>query len=195
MKLFKIRCDNKYRVPLLDNREENNRYLVGKEWHSLREGWHPLPFSFYADPKDIKKGWNKQPDICIYHEGLFIRVDLISVIFPEKPVELELLPILIDGEHWMLLNCLKTTKDYDPEQSKFYRSGENQQIYMIKHLVLYDSSVEPIGLFTLEDSNRAGIFVTESFVERINKLGLKGVEFNEIGVLEPRQCDKGRTSD
>jgi hypothetical protein len=85
-----------------------------------------------------------------------------------------------------LLNCLKTTKDYDPERSRFYRSGPNNQIYMIDYLVIYDPTVELVGLFTLEDSNRASILVTESFVNRINQLGLKGIEFDEIGVLRNR---------
>lgn len=189
MKLFVVRTNNKFRSPLLDNLKENGRYLEGKGWHSLLSDWHPLPFSFYADAKDVKKGWDKQPDITRSGPGFFFRADLVDVIFPEKPAELEFLPVLIDGEYWQLLNCLKTTKDYDPERSKFYRSGEHQQIYMIEYAVIHDPTVESVGLFTLEDSNRTTIFATESFVERIHKLGLKGVDFDEIGVLEPRQND------
>jgi hypothetical protein len=185
MKIYRLTCDNKYQVPLIKNIKENNRYLEGKEWHSLKEGWHPLPFYFYADAKEIKKGWDKRPDICKYHEGLFVPQGLLNVVFPEKPVELEFLPVLIDEEDWFLINCLKTTKDYDPLRSKFEQRGEQQQIFMIDYVVIHDSTVDSVGLFTLEDSNRATLFATQSFVDHINKLGLKGLNFKEIGILEP----------
>lgn len=187
MKLFKVSCDIEYQAPLLENPDVDEPSLEGKEWRSLCEGWHPLAFTFEADERITNKGWCiKQPDLCLYNDGLFFRGDLVDVIFPEKPAELEFLPVLIDGDDWWLLNCLKTTRAYDPKRSRFSRGGERQQIDMIDYLVLHDATVEPVGLFTLEDSNRYSLLATESFVERIHKLDLKGVDFDEIGVLEPR---------
>ena len=182
MKLFNIEPDNIFRVPLLVNFDEDRGHLSNKEWLPLLKDWHPLSFYFHVDKQ--RKGENKIPDICIFTDGLFLRTDLIDDVFPEKPVELEFLPVLIDENNWRLINCLKTTKDYDENRSKFVRSNENNQIYMINHLVIYDTSVEKVGLFTLEDSNRAWLFATESFVKRITKLGLKGINFREIGSLE-----------
>lgn len=187
MKIYKVTCDNHYRIPLLVDSKEGRHYLEGKEWRSLKDGWQPLPFYFYSDPKEIKKGWDKRPDICKYHHGLFVPHDLLDVVFPVKPPKLEFLPVLIDGEDWLLLNCLKTTKDYDPERSKFYRDNdERQQIYSLEYVVIHDTSVNSVGLFTLDGSNRATLFATQTFVDHINKLGLKGLNFREIGVLEPR---------
>jgi len=187
MKIYKVHCENHYRVPLLVDSEAAEPYLYGKEWRSLLDGWTPLPFYFYADPKDIRKGWDKKPDICEYHEGLFVPPNLLDAVFPTKPPELEFLPVLIDGEDWLLLNCLKTTKDYDQERSKFHRDNDDRrQIYMIDYVVIHDPTVESVGLFTLEDSNRAVLFATQTFVDRIHQLGLKGISFREIGLLEPR---------
>ncbi|WP_426994395.1 hypothetical protein [Methylomonas sp. CM2] len=187
MKIYQIRCDNRYRVPLLVDSKASESYLEGKEWISLLDSWQPLPFYFYSDPKDIRKGWDKRADICAYLEGLFIPQSLLDTIFPAKPPELEFSPVLIDGEDWLLLNCLKTTKDYDPERSKFHRDNDDRrQIYMIDYVVIHDPTVESVGLFTLEDSNRSTLFATQTFVDHIHQLGLKGISFREIGILEPR---------
>ncbi|NJA04227.1 hypothetical protein HC024_00510 [Methylococcaceae bacterium WWC4] len=186
MKIYEVTCDNHYRVPLLVDSQASAPHLEGKGWRPLKETWTPLPFYFYADPKDIRKGWDKKPDICEYHEGLFVPPNLLDAVFPAKPPELEFLPVLIDGEDWLLLNCLKTTKDYDSERSKFERIGERQLIIMVDYAVIHDLTVESVGLFTLEDSNRSRLFATQSFVNHIEQLGLKGINFREIGILEPR---------
>lgn len=126
------------------------------------------------------------PDICKCNQGILFRADLLDTIFPAKPGELEFLPVLVDGNDWLLINCLKTTRDYDESKSQLFRRGINKQIFMINYLVIHDKSVANVGLFTLEDSNRASIFATEPFVDRINLLNLKGMSFKEIGYISEK---------
>jgi hypothetical protein len=89
---------------------------------------------------------------------------------------------LVSGEEWLVLNCLKTTDCYDRERSILYRGLEGQ-IFMIIHLVVADVSLEKCEIFVIDDSNRTALFVLPVFVERIARLGLKGIVFKEIGVL------------
>lgn len=189
MKLYKIIHDPVHCSPYRDGQDEEEGGIDGKEWRSLSATWQPLSYTFESDWRVTARGWSIQrPDLCLYHDGLFVRRDLVDVIFPNKTAELEWLPVRIDDEDWCLLNCLKTTKDYDPEQSKLVRRGGNQHIEMVDYLVVRDddASLAAVGLFTLEDSNRYSLFATETVVTRVNNLGLKGVGFDDIGVLVPQ---------
>jgi hypothetical protein len=185
MKLYVVEPDNKYAMACLVNFERDKNYLAKHGWQYLKNDWHSLEYKFHFSEKDMKRGWNKIPDICFCSPGgMSIPINLIDSIFPNIPKEIELLPIVVEGQDWLLLNCLKTTKNYDEKKSQFFRRGEKNQIFMFNHVVVCDASVLNIGLFTLEDSNRAWIIATESFVDLIKNLALKGLGFREIGVLE-----------
>jgi hypothetical protein len=184
MKLYLLQSSNQHKAVLLKN-PEDHQFLFDLGWHSLKEKWHTLKYTFYFSKRDKMKEGGLTPTIGISSGGFIFRSDLVNEIFPLKLEEIELLPILVEEENWLLFNCLKTTSSYDSSRSKFLRSEpENGQIYMIQHVVVTDPSVKDIGLFTLEDSNRAWIIATETFAERIKKLGTNGLDFREIGSLE-----------
>lgn len=117
--------------------------------------------------------------------GFMVRSRFVDNVFPSRSNEIEFLPVFVDGEEWMFINCLKVTSGYDEGRSKFMRDGgREKQIFMINHVVVTDASVKEAELFTLDDSNRAWIIATDSFVERVRQLDLRGLGFREIGFLE-----------
>jgi hypothetical protein len=186
MKLYLVYPSNKHKMALLENFETDYKLLNGVGWHSLKQTWRVLNFTFYATKKEqIKKPVIKQTACVSNTSNVIFRADLINEIFPDKKNEIELLPVLIDGKDWVLVNCLKTTSFYNPDKSKFLRSSENHsQIYMIQHVVVNDDSIKDFGLFTLEDSGRVPLIATDLFVEKIKKIGVVGLDFAEIGFLE-----------
>jgi len=52
---------------------------------------------------------------------------------------------------------------------------------MVLRLVLNTQATSVPPLFTLAKSNRAQILATSIFVNRINELGIRGLQFDEIG--------------
>lgn len=183
--LFTLEGANDCSMPLLED------FLQWKEFdlefslnfRSLASLRDKLVFKFDAEATgEIKP----VPDISpSYVSGMLLfRSTLMPALFPAPCPDLEFLPIRVAGEDWRLLNCLKTTKGYDAEASKFFR-GETGQIFFVQHLVVTDPTVAGCELFTLEDSNRAQLYCLPAFKERIEALGLKGLKFREIGYYEP----------
>ena len=182
VKLFLVEPSNRHRVPLLEESEGDDQLLAGWCWHALKPSWHPLQYTLYAASENEAN----EPDICkCVGAGITFRLNLLGDIFPKKPDEIELLPVLVDSKDWLFVNCLKTTKGYDTNRSKFLRDSEgDKQIFLINYVVVTDASVKDAELFTLEDSNRAWVIATESFVERIKSHKLNGLGFREIGFLD-----------
>jgi hypothetical protein len=186
MKLYVLQPSNQYKMALMVNFEEDFQLLGEWGWKSLRQIWRPLKYTLNLKKTEKRNGAVNHPDICKCNSpGVLFRANLVNEIFPDRIDEIELLPVLVDGEDWLFINCLKTTEFYDKERSKFLRdAGENGQIFMIQHVVVTDSSVKDVELFTIADSNRVWIIATESFVDRIKKIGINGLDFREIGSLE-----------
>lgn len=182
MKLYLLDPTNRHKMPLLQTSNGDDELIAGWGWHSLKPAWHPLQYVLYA-PKEHE---GREPDLCVCDSvGIVLRANLVDDVFPNKPDEIELLPVLVDGKDWLFVNCLKTTKGYDTNRSKFLRDSEgDKQIFLINYVVVTDVSVRDAELFTLEDSNRAWVIATESFVKRIKSHKLNGLGFREIGFLD-----------
>ncbi len=138
---------------------------------------------------DVESKRQPPPNLCLFVGCLILPVKLKKAIFPEETQDIEFLPISISGESWLIANCLRTTQHYDSSQSIVYRSVENNKIFMVARMVVNDPSLEHSEMFTIDDSNRTQIFVHPNFVERIKSLGLRGVNFKEIGTLNLELAD------
>ena len=182
VKLYLVHPSNQHKVPLLKASEGDEQLLAGWGWRSLKPAWRTLQYGLFASSKRE----SNEPDICkCMSVGMTLRADLVDNVFPNTANEIELLPVLVDGKDWLFVNCLKTTMGYDAGRSKFLRSSEeNNHIFMINYVVVTDGSVKEAELFTLEDSNRAWVIATDSFVERIKRHKLNGLDFREIGFLD-----------
>jgi hypothetical protein len=146
---------------------------------SLLSTWEIRDYEFWTsnDTSDIAI-----PDISFVRSGLAFRSFLKDKIFPRPCKDLEFLPIRVNGDSWTILNCLKTTSAYDVDESVFYRSLDNK-IFLVNHLVISDSTLSACEVFVLDDSNRATLYALHSLADRINRLGLHGITFKEIGFL------------
>lgn len=146
---------------------------------SLLAGWEVLDFEF----KKFNKSKGKIPDISLLNGGFALRSDLKHAIFPVPCHELEFLPIKVSGQEWLVVNCLRAIGGYDHENSVAYR-GLDGKIFMVIHLIVTDHALAQCEMFVVDDSNRANLFLLPSFMERITVLGLRGLVFKAIGVLQ-----------
>lgn len=146
---------------------------------SLLTSWITYNYNFH----EFGKYKSKKPDIWIIGGALALRADLKGEVFPDANKELEFLPIRVSEEDWYIVNCMKSTRCFDEGESVLY-SGPEKQIFMIVHVVVTDSSLAKSEIFVLDGSNRATLLMFPSFVERITRLKLKGLSFQEIGYVK-----------
>ncbi|MCD2513772.1 hypothetical protein [Comamonas endophytica] len=179
-KLFATHTSNKYRSILL--RDFSKWPLISKNINrtSMLDAGFSADFEF--DPDGGRK--NNLPDICtVYLPGvLAFKEELKDELFPESSCGIELLPITVSDEPWLLLNCLQTVSEFDAAASEVLR-GLNGEIYSVLKIRVTDPKAQTWDIFTFQESNRGQLFVTNAFRERVGKLGLKGIDFKEIGEI------------
>lgn len=144
----------------------------------LLNGWVKYNYDFH----EFGKGKSKKPDVWLIGGALALRADLKEQVFPDFKEGLEFLPIQVSEEDWFIVNCMTATKCFDEDESVLY-SGPEKQIFMIIHVVVTDSSLAKSEIFVLDGSNRATLLIFPSFVERVAKLKLNGLTFQEIGYV------------
>jgi hypothetical protein len=186
-KLFATQVSNFHLGIILPDYPKWHQLLGQLNNRPLAKEWSRLEFVFHTDSKRKRKA----PDIStVYISGsIAFRAELKDRIFPSPCGEFEFLPILVSGEEWLILNCLKTTRQVDEKQSEVIRIGDGP-IFMIQKLVVNDLSLEQCEVFTVEDSNRAELIVLPSFKERIETLKLQGLTFREIGYLTDDESNR-----
>ena len=186
--LFTIQASNKHQSLLLRNSEDWASIGAALNRSSLVGGEFPRWFDF----KQVDEQGAFLPDICtVYISGaLAFRADLKEQLFPSPSKNLEFLPITASGKPWLLLNCLQAVSGIDPNDSTVMR-GLNGEICLVMKLRVTDLQAHEWDVFTLTDSNRAQLFVSSAFVERVQGLKLKGISFQEIGevVAEKKGSD------
>lgn len=124
------------------------------------------------------------PGICtVYVSGvLAMRTDVKEALFCDACDGLEFLPITVDGEQWLLLNCLNAVTRFDESKSNVMR-GLTGEIFMVLKLSVVDPMAQHCELFTLSHSNRMELFALPSFKRRVEKLHLKGITFRRVGEI------------
>ena len=79
-----------------------------------------------------------------------------------------------------MVNCLNSIREYNESRSIVHK-GPAGSIFLLQRLIIDEFPVDSEELFTIENSNRSTIFVTESFANRVKHLNLKGLQFKQIG--------------
>lgn len=180
MKLFTLQLANNFQFMVHPEVEKILGLHGAITYKRLIGNWKIADANFI----DIESRREKKPDLYLFPTGcLMLPARCKKIIFPKESSDIEFLPISVSGEAWLIANCLRTTRHYDPVKSIIFRSATNKEIFMVSRIVINDASLEHCEMFTIYDSNRTQIFVQPSFVERVKAQGLKGVNFKEIGAL------------
>lgn len=175
--VFALQPSNSHRSLIAIDHPAWQRQSQGLNRDSLVEGWHPLAFVL----ESFGKEYAAVPDIAtIYISGaLALRSDRVSDIFPDCG-GLEFLPIQVEGTPWFLVNVLTPQAEIDEAKSSVSRGLEGE-IFMVSELTIAESCADAVAeLFTLKNSNRAHLFALESFRNRLDSSGLKGIALRSI---------------
>src|SRR5689334_18745981 len=112
VKIFQPYGSNDY-YPLLLNNPEDRRRLDGLNFRPMLSNWFSPEFGFHIG----RGSGSKQPDISCTQSCIAFRRELLDKVFPDTQVHLELLPIRVAGDDWILVNCLKTVRGLDESRS------------------------------------------------------------------------------
>lgn len=90
----------------------------------------------------------------------------VEKLFPHASPDVELLPILVRDEEWVLVNCLKSVDALDLPSSILHRDPGGT-IFMVQKLTIAEPMLAGAEMFVLNNSDRSYTFLTETFVERV----------------------------
>lgn len=174
-KIFRPDPDNIH-YPVLWNNPSDIVKFSDLNFKGVKSNWQTFHFDFYRKGKSQ----GREPDIACLTPGFAFRSNLQEHLFPEVSENIELLPIIVADEEWLLVNCLNSISKCNESRSILHKDSTGT-IFMVQKLFVDEFPVDQEELFTLDKSNRSTIFVTESFVNRVKQLSLKGMRFKEIG--------------
>lgn len=154
--LFSVDASSSYQCLLLRDPQACPGVFTGVHGAPLLPTWKPLEFAFrVAGKKGVAL-----PDICtVYARGvLAMRDEVKRTLFPVVALDAdwEFLPIVVAQERWWLLNCPSTLTESEP---KVWR----QELFAVARL------------------SCAQLFARPSFKQRVERLRLKGLEFQRVG--------------
>lgn len=176
MKIFKAQISNGFQaiVPL-DSYSARVISLINSK--SMANDWVVPEFDFSEVGKSIKK-----QNCGLLGGGFIIPEEAVDKLFLKKDEKIEFLPILISSEKWIILNCLNLVKNFNSDESIFFR-GPEDQIFLINHLVIELKDLPEGELFVVDGSNRSSLFTSYNFVKKFSGAGFFGVEFKEAGFV------------
>lgn len=175
--VFQLQPSNSHRSLIATDPPAWQRQSQGLNKDSLVEGWQPLAFTLESFGKDDVA----VPDIATisFPGALALRSNRVSDVFPDCG-GLEFLPIKVDGNPWFLVNVLTPQAEIDETKSSVLRALGGE-IFMVLELTIASNSAQVVAeLFTLKNSNRAQLFALESFRNRLDRTGMKGITFRAI---------------
>lgn len=98
----------------------------------------------------------------------------------------ELLPLACDeGEFWVF-NVTSVVDGLDESRSQVLRASDTGAVLMIRTHAFRPSELARAEVFKLPQTLRGLIYVTRSFLEKVQGAGLAGLEFEQLWPLDER---------
>jgi hypothetical protein len=155
---------------------------------ALEHGWQEASLEW-----NKTKNKDATPDISKvfgYGGALCFRRSMAQRLFPYSTTELEFLPARLDDQEWVLLNCLRVTRSIDLDSSdvEYLEVADHPPwIFDVGWLNIVDRSALEWDVFCIPNSTDPStprrFFVTDLFVDRVQQLGLRGLEFKHVGYI------------
>jgi hypothetical protein len=162
---------------------------------SLILDWQPVDIEWCRNRKSDRLG--EMGTLYTVNDVCFRRSDS-QKLFPTLPADVELLPLRLGDEDWVLLNCLRSATAIDRESSDLWITtlpdlpeykGVQPWISEIRWINL----VEPWALAerwevlcvpaSTDTMAYRHLVLTDVFVDRVRSLGLRGLDFKHVGYI------------
>jgi len=98
IKIFRLEPDNIH-YPVLWGNPSDFAKVTDLNFKSIKGNWKTFHFEFYK--KNKPEG--REPDIACLTPGFAFRADLKERLFDQDGADIELLPIVVDGQDWLFV--------------------------------------------------------------------------------------------
>ena len=89
----------------------------------------------------------------------------------------EILPVMISGDEYFLLNVTRVVDALDESNSEVIRFEGSSKVLNIRTHSFHEEKLFGIMIFKISQVITMDVFVTDAFVERVSSAGLKGFWF------------------
>jgi hypothetical protein len=148
----------------------------------LAATWSPWKYKVWGTKKD-KRSF-KMPDVAnSLHGALFVRPEHARQLCEGFEDFVELLTIDVEGAPWLLAHCFEARAVLDERRSDYMPPPMPhpwQRYWMVRRAVLQDDATLYFSFFSIQGRG-ASLYCGAAFRERIQKMGLAGLRFKEIG--------------
>ena len=161
----------------------------------LLSGWSEAPMEWHRSKKK-----DQLPDITLPFTcgSVCFRASMASALFRDASADLEFLAATAEGEDWLVLHCLRSTRAIDHKSSdlsilEIPDSPEVRDFPPTINGIRWINVIEAIALaerwevFCVPASSHPmayrHLLLTDVFVDRVRGLGLKGLEFKHVGYI------------
>jgi hypothetical protein len=144
--------------------------------------WVPWKYKVWGTKKDIRS--LKLPDVRNSLDGaLFVRPENAQQLCEGFEQSVELLPIDVEGAPWFLAHCFAARAVLDERRSDYSPPLVQhpwQRYWMVRRAVLQDDATLYSSFFCIQGRG-ASLYCGAAFRERVERMGLEGLRFKEIG--------------
>lgn len=182
MKLFNFWPADGYTTPVLPKGKAYEVASSLPDPQPLGKTWVVEDFEWCSDYKGLPR-----PDMSMAAGVACLPASLAESVFPDRR-GLELLPIRIEGEEWLVVHALGIVDGVDLPSADFSMTTV-PELRVYKWLNLVHPQPLPGEFLRLRGSSY-GPHVTETFVDRVKALGLEGLQFELVGhvIADPSQA-------
>lgn len=187
MKLFNLWPADGYATPVLPKGKGYERMSsLHMDPHACRATWVAEDFLWSSEDRALPR-----PDLS-KSTVPFLPASLAQSLFPDRR-GLELLPIRVEGEEWLVVHTLGIVDGVVDVSSSDFLVMPVIEGFPERRVYKWLNLVHPLplpGEFVRLRGSVYGPHVTEPFVERVKALGLKGLQFELIGhvIADPSQA-------
>ena len=160
--------------------DSEHRVFARFDGSSQAEGWRPILMCCFATEED---GPDASPADCPWYAGgaLFLRTRAVEVLHDILDAAGELLPLTCtDGSPMWVWNVTNVVDALDLDRSDYELiPGTKRVLYIRRHTFLADR-VAGLSAFKLPPVMSRNLFVGQSFVDRVDKSGLTGLDYTPV---------------
>lgn len=176
MKIFKPLCDEDYEVIALAPGETYLSFFM-LDGQPRREIWKPIKVRrVKARPREIGRAsdfpWMLSSHLVMSRAAVEALHDILDA-------HGEVLPLATDDDVELFVYNARVVDALDEVNSTLFKIPNTDRINYIKKVVFVKSAIQGLNIFRLSRYPNT-TYVSERFIERVNRANLRGLVFNEV---------------
>lgn len=178
MKIWKVSADSKHYANMFFTNVVSHGEICSFDGTPKKAEWHPLPIEIWDEFLGRPLG-----DITGFEARLcFLNEKALNTLLPLVQGHAEILEMDSPTEHRYALYVTRVLDIFDPEHADATYFDEEQYLFAFCNRYAFKNieQLNGIPIFRLPNSSNINAFVTEEFVQAVEKADLTGLKFELI---------------